>query len=408
MGFWIAAALMCAVVFAAVLRGMARGFEGLHDQATLTVYKDQLREVERDAARGLLGPEDAARTRTEIARKLLAADAVAGTTGHAAPQTGAGRKTGIALAMSLVLISGVTYWQIGAPGFPDLPLAERLEMIETARANRPDQAQAEAQAAPAMPAPGVTEEVEAMVVQLRQILETRPDDLRGFRLLARNETALGNLRAAWRAQARVVTLMGAEVTADEIATLGELKVLAAGGYVSPEAEADFARALEMQPGNGTARYYLGLMYAQGGRADIALPLWKRLIADSTPDAPWLAPIYAQIERVSIEAGDPTPLDALPQPGASGPSPEDIEAAGALSLNERMEMIQGMVQGLADRLASEGGPAQDWARLINALGVLGDLNSAAQVWEEARVVFAQDPGALDVLAAAADRAGLAPQ
>ena len=47
----------------------------------------------------------------------------------------------------------------------------------------------------------------------------------------------------------------------------------------------------------------------------------RFSPDSTPDAPWLDPIYAQIERVSVLAGDATPLDELPQP--RGPSTDDI-------------------------------------------------------------------------------------
>ena len=59
-------------------------------------------------------------------------------------------------------------------------------------------------------------------------------------------------------------------------------------------------------------------------------------------------------------------------------------------DERTEMIRGMVDGLSDRLATEGGPASDWARLIGALGVLGETERAAAIWNEARDVFCRQP------------------
>ena len=71
---------------------------------------------------------------------------------------------------------------------------------------------------------------------------------------------------------------------------------------------------------------------------------------------------------------------------------------------RQAMIRGMVDGLAERLATEGGPAEDWARLIRALGVLGDTDRARAIWDEARTVFADTPG-LPTVQAAAEAAGL---
>jgi cytochrome c-type biogenesis protein CcmH len=203
----------------------------------------------------------------------------------------------------------------------------------------------------------------------------------------------------------VVLLLGDAVEAQDFSRLAELMILAAGGYVSPEAERALAETLRRDPTDGIARYYLGSMYAQGGRPDRAWPIWRRLIADSRPDAPWLPLIYDRIEQVSAAAGDPTPIDQLPTP--RGPTQEDIDFAAEMTLEERQEMIAGMVQGLAARLASQGGPAEDWARLIVAYGVSGRIQAAANVYQEAKLVFADDPAALDGLARAADQAGLAP-
>jgi cytochrome c-type biogenesis protein CcmH len=100
-------------------------------------------------------------------------------------------------------------------------------------------------------------EREALVAQLRTIMEQRPDDAQGMALLASNEAALGNFRAARIAQERLIEILGEDAEGAHFIDLAEMMILAAGGYVSPEAEAALSRGLEMEPRNGTARYYAG-------------------------------------------------------------------------------------------------------------------------------------------------------
>ena len=69
------------------------------------------------------------------------------------------------------------------------------------------------------------------------------------------------------------------------------------------------------------------------------------------------------------------------------------------------MIEGMVSGLAERLAQDGGPPEDWARLIRAYGVLGQQQAAAAIWAEAQDVFPDDINRVIILQAARD-AGVA--
>ena len=70
------------------------------------------------------------------------------------------------------------------------------------------------------------------------------------------------------------------------------------------------------------------------------------------------------------------------------------------------MIRGMVEQLSDRLASEGGPAADWARLITSLGVLGEGERAKAILAEAEGRFAGRDADLAVIRAAAVQAGVA--
>ncbi|MBY6200221.1 c-type cytochrome biogenesis protein CcmI [Maritalea mobilis] len=406
--FWIAAGVVSLLVALIILMAYLRPREAATPAAAydLRVYRDQLKEVDRDLDRGVLTEEEAARARTEVSRRILEADKALQ---RAQAKDAAGRGGQWLIATGLVAVIagavGVYYW-IGAPGYPDLPLQTRIQMVEEAREGRPLQAEAEAQVDIREGMPEQPER-EALVVQLRSIMEQRPDDVEGWTLLAQNEAALGNFVAAHRAQAHLIGLLDEDVSAQEYVDLAEMMILAAGGYVSPEAEDALLRALEMNSRNGTARYYAGLMYAQQGRPDLAYPIWRNLMAESRADAPWLDPIRLQIEEVAALAGDPVSLAELPQPGPAttdqgimppmrGPTDEDVEAAGEMTPEQRAQMVEGMVANLSERLATEGGPPEEWARLINAYIVLGRVEQARAIYSEATTVFADVPEAMAVL------------
>lgn len=212
----------------------------------------------------------------------------------------------------------------------------------------------------------------------------------------------GDLIAAHAAQARLIELLGERATGRDHADHADLMILAAGGYVSPEAEGALNRALALTPGDGTARYYVGLMHAQNGRPDRAFRIWETLLRSSAPDAPWVPPIQAQIAQVAAQAGvDYQPVALGSGAGPVGPDADQVAAAEAMSPAERMQMIEGMVAGLAQRLAEDGGTADDWARLIRAYGVLGRTDDAARVWAEAQSVFPDDVTRVPILQAARD-------
>ncbi len=410
MTFWILAlAMTAAAALLIVLALMCAGREQGAAAADMQVYKDQLAEVDRDLARGVISESDAETVRIEVSRRLLEADrqAAAGRRDGAAPKAAT---AALAVAVAAVLVGGALglYRWIGAPGYPDLPLAKRIAAAEDARRSRPDQATAEAEAAalPRLPVEA-SEEYSDLMERLRSAVAERPSDLQGQRLLARNEAALGNFAAAAKAQARVLEILGGASTADDHAVQADFLIMAAGGYVSPEAEAALARALESDPENGAARYYSGLLFLQTGRPDLAFGLWSALLESSAAGDPWVPPIRAQIEdlaRVAGVANYQPPVPAAPAP-ERGPTAEDLEAAAAMTAEERMEMIRGMVAGLSERLATEGGPPEDWARLIGALGVLGESERASAIADEAAEVFAGNDAALGLIADARERAGL---
>ncbi|MGC3936413.1 c-type cytochrome biogenesis protein CcmI [Roseobacter sp. EG26] len=402
--FWIIAgglALMVSVVLAAGLRAPRKGLVEPAAAYDLRVYRDQLREVDKDLARGVVSAADAERVRAEVSRRILSADAALQAE-NLSTDASKGAPALVAGVLALILIGGsvALYTQLGAPGYGDLGLQSRIALAEGARENRPSQEAAEA-SLPAGATPQASPDYVALVEKLRETVAERPDDLQGHILLAQNEANLGNFPQAARAQAHVLRIKGDESTANDFVDYADMLVLAAGGYVSPRAEEALRAALTLDATNGTARYYLGLMMAQTGRPDTAFRLWDALLREGPEEAPWIAPILSQIEDMAFRAGV---TYQLPQIGTGrGPTAADIEAAQDMSPAERMEMIQSMVAGLSERLATEGGTVQDWAQLISALGVLERYDQARAIYENAIEVFADDTRALDLLLRAGQRA-----
>jgi len=409
MSFWIIITLMALAVAGLFALILMRGRDAASEPAAaydLRVYRDQLKEIDRDLARGVIREDDAERIRTEVARRILAADEAvekAARRGAASPAV-----TGIAALGLIALLIGGSLWlyrDLGAPGYSDLGLEDRIELAAQMRASRPGQVAAEAQAAPPLLPEEPTAEYLALIQQLRDTVAERPEDQKGQELLARHEAATGNFRAAYEAQAQVLRLKGEWITPGDLTDYADMLILAAGGYVSPEAETVLRETIRRDPENGVARYYWGLMLAQTGRPDQAFGIWKRLLDESEPGAPWIPAIRSQIEEAAARAGI---RYALPPEGAAppGPTADDVAAAQEMSAEDRQEMIRSMVQRLSDRLADEGGPPADWARLITALGVLGDTDQARAILAEARVTFAKDDAALAQIEGAAAQAGIA--
>ncbi len=73
MTLWFLFGLMTAAALFAVLWPLARRPSAARGGSDLLVYKDQLQEIDRDRAAGLIGETEAEAARLEISRRLLAA-----------------------------------------------------------------------------------------------------------------------------------------------------------------------------------------------------------------------------------------------------------------------------------------------------------------------------------------------
>lgn len=332
----------------------------------LAIYKDQLHEVERERARGLLDETQAAAARLEIERRVLAA---ARTEGEVAAQRAPAQRLGrAAMAILAVLLlvpaAGLLYLHQGTPW---LAGGER-----TAAQDRTGH-----------------EQFADLIGQLEQRLAEDPGDRRGWVLLARGYLRLGRAADAETAQRRALALTEDDSEAADVAAgFGQIHVEEAQGIVSPAALAAFRDALARDPRQPQARYFVGLAKLQAGNAAGAAADWRALLDDTPADAPWRAGLMDQIARLEGDGATPVPA-----------TPDSVEATA------QREMIEGMVAGLAARLealrASGGGSAAEWAQLGRSHRVLGRAAAARDAYAEA-VKRAPDDSALwrDYAAAAA--------
>ena len=436
--FWILAGLAVVTAVALVIRPILRPNDTDAADADVAVYRDQIKEIDRDLARGVLDQTQAATTRAEIGRRLLAATERAPTVatntskganavgisfivlilavGTGAVYIGSERplrwlgmdQPDVAtlqdqLSLSLPIGDGSislspVYTGLGRPGMEDMPLASRDFAQE-----RPTQESFEQSVAAENTADEVTPSANdaELMEQLKIALASRPDDVTGHLLMAQSAATLRRYGDAWRAQQRVVEIKGDTATSDDFATLAEYMIFAARGFVSAKAEDALSQALTRDPINRRARYYSGAALAQNGEPELAMRLWGGLLMEGPANAPWKQPVREQARQLSQNTGIPMPNGTA----SPGPSQEDVEAAQDMSDEDRQEMIRGMVEGLADRLATDGGTSEEWARLIRALGVLGDTERARAIAQEAQTVFAGQDAALQAIN---DAAGTLPQ
>ena len=345
MFFWLTAALLTLAASTAVLWPFLRAREAAPEGAghDIEVYRDQLREVERDARTGLVGAAEAEEARAEIGRRILRlADGRAGV----GPRTASdriGRLLVSAAVLAVPVLGWGAYAVLGSPALPDQRLEARLTKS---------------------PAESSMDE---LVARAELHLRQNPQDGRGWDVLAPIYLRMGRNDDAVTAFRNAIRLDGA--SAQREGGLGEALVAAAQGVVNTDAQAAFERALAIDPKDARARYFLALGYSQEGKNADAADLWRQMAADLPADSPWRGAARQELARL----GAP---DSAGQ-AAAGPAPakDQVDAAMEMSSEDRLAMIEGMVSQLDARLRENPADLDGWQRLVRSYQVLGRAQEA---------------------------------
>lgn len=308
----------------------------------IAVYRDQLAELERDAAAGLIGQSEAEAARAELSRRILAAAGAPA----AAPGESPARRRRVAIAtiILLPLLALAIYAVEGRPWLPGIPQAERL-------------AQAEANG-----------DFDALVLKVKKHLEQNPSDLRGWLVLIQALSSQNRYAEAAEAWAGFIKV--APASAETLSGYGEALVLANGGKLDARSEAAFAEALKIDPAHPKSRFFMALALRQQGKTDEAIAQWQKLLDEAPADAPWKQAVASAIEQ------------------AKAPAPA-VDAS----------MIRAMVDGLEARLAENGNDIEGWLKLARSRKVLGEMDKAKAALDAAEAQFKDDAQAMARIAAA---------
>jgi len=424
---WIVIVLLAGGLGLAVARPLLKGDGAAAGRAEydLQVYRDQLAEIDRDRARGVLSADQATAARLEVERRLLAAGAEAAR--GAAANAGAAPILAALVALAVPAVAVVVYAQLGQPGLPGQPLAERIDRAPRDRA--PVAGDTSVTAADPHPAgSGGSESMASLTERLAKRLETSPGDPEGWSLLARSYQQLNRHREAVGALEKAVALTNRDP--QMVAALGEARIMAADGAVVPQARAEFEEVLKHDPKDPRSRFYVAIAETQAGKMREGLDLLVALARETPSEAPYLPMLRERIGALANEvkqdpakllASLPKPVEAPPQaapaappqaaatPQAApagqerGPTAADVAAAQQMSPQDRQQMIRGMVDGLAARLEGEPKDVEGWLRLIRAYKVLGEDRKATEAVAKAADA---NPEARPRIASAAQQLGVA--
>ena len=374
--FWAIAALMTAVAVALLVRPLWQGRTGQLAAADydLAVYRDQLAEVDRDVARGVLTADQAAAARLEIERRILGAgDAATGSPlmptsspARSKPRRG----LAIAVAIGLPLAALALYLALGHPELSS-PTGSS-DMAGTGNG----------QQQPSM---------DTLASQLAARLAANPDDVKGWELLGRTYALLGRFKESADAYAQGIAHGAKDARAQS--AYGESLTLAANGQVTVAALQAFEAALGIDSQDPLARYYQAMARSQAGKKQEALDLWVKLEADSPAGAQWLPLVETRIKETAAALNiDPATIPGRrppAAPAAGGPTAADMQAAGSMTPEQRTAFIRNMVDGLAQRLKTQPNDLAGWQQLAQSYGVLDDRVGARDAWAKAAALAPTD-------------------
>ncbi|MEX0345031.1 MAG: c-type cytochrome biogenesis protein CcmI [Rhizobiaceae bacterium] len=356
--FWTIAIILTAIACLAVLLPVSRpkATAEASESFDIEVYRDQLAEVDADNARGLIGGTEAAEARAEIGRRILQ------TKDAENPEGSGGGNSGKWLAsiaiLSIPLVAVAIYSVTGSPDLPAQPLQARLDKN---------------------PAENTIDE---LIARAESHLADNPEDSRGWDVIAPIYVRVNRYAEAENAYRNAIRIGGNN--ARRLTGLGETLLGLNQGVITLEASELFEQALDIEPRNSKARFFLAMAKAQRGQDAEAIELWRSVVADAPEQSPWRPAALSAISAVENRTAQ---ADGSGQPG---PDAADIAAAEEMTAEDRSAMIESMVAGLASKLEENPHDEEGWRRLIRSYVVLGRNNDAREALNQAVAALREKP------------------
>ena len=374
MFIWLIFAVLTALVMVVLLTPFYKARSNSRSRSAFDreVYGDQLAEVDADLERGLLGVEEAEAARIEISRRLLAAkdpsadEALLASTDEASFDDAIRLKfRNMVYWATVLLVPALSlggYLALGRVDLPGQPHAARFEQsIEN-------------------------QKISVLISRVEARLALRPNDGRGWAVIAPVYMRQGRFDDAANAYRRALILLGEKP--EYLTGMAEALISANRGIVPDGARAAYEKVLAKDKSDLRARFRLAQAMEQDGKLEEAAEQYRELMLIGDPESPWRKLVGDRLAVVNEQmSGGSGGGSTAGRP--RGPSQSDIRAADAMSAQDRSSMINSMVARLASRLEENGDDFAGWMQLINAHVVLGKMDAARSALTSARKQFAGD-------------------
>ncbi len=340
--FTICAALLLAVGVSFLLRPLlrTRATGGGSDRAIVSLYRDQLRELNADRASGAISEEQFEGGRRDLERRLLEEIA------QPAPASGVARTTRLtatAITVFVVALPVGMYLALGRPEAIDQPASE------------PQAAEQEQGASAEKAAHAITPaQVQVMIDKLAKALEQNPGDGEGWAMLARSQVYMRNFPEAVKAFKKATQLLPRDARlfsdyADALAMTQEK------GLVGEPMKL-IEHALTIDPKEVKALALAGSEAFNRKDYAAAVAYWDRAVKAQPSDKQFAEQLQANLMEARALAGGAAPpqkvaAEVAPPPATAQPDRgAPMAGAGAPS----GAMVKGRVE-LATSLAGKAAP-----------------------------------------------------
>ena len=274
--FWLIVGALIVVTLLVLLPPLLRrgnsSISTTPSEVNLSVFRDQLRELDADLAAGTLNEVQYQNARSDLESRVLEDSGTAEIAATPSTDSRWGNASIVALVIAVPLLAISLYFMLGTPAGlkPQIPTAAVDE------------------AHPATP-----EQFEAMVTWLAERLKSEPDNADGWVMLARSYTALNRYQDASAAYSRAVTLQpnNAFVLTDHADMLAMLKQTLQG-----EPEKIIQQALKIDPDNLKALSLAGSAAFERKDYQGAIKRWQKIINLLPADSPMVASVRASINE----------------------------------------------------------------------------------------------------------------
>lgn len=284
--FWLIGLALAAGALFMVLRpliGGGRKARLSRREANISIYKDQMRELETDLAAGTLSQADYERSKLELEARLL--EDVSTAEKSTVPSPGA--KSALLVGIAVPVLAVAVYFATGTP--------RGLDPHEGA----PDAAQ-----------------VEAMVGRLAAKLRENPDDAEGWKLLGRSYMVMGRFHDAVAAYAKAAERSPRD--AQLLADFADALAMTRGERLEGEPAKLIERALELDPKNLKALALAGTVAFERKDYARAAATWSRMLPLVPAESEDARIITENVDEARKLAGIGAPAkEASAHPGVRG-------------------------------------------------------------------------------------------